>query len=57
MAPFPRGTGCQAARRGHLVSEWALPTSQEAMAIKEVGWSVLIVNSEYRSFFFFQDPT
>lgn len=22
---------------GHLVSEWALPTSQEAMAIKEVG--------------------
>ena len=22
---------------GHLVSEWALPTSQEAMAIEEVG--------------------
>lgn len=40
--------------QGHLVSEWALPTSQEAMAIKEVGWSVLIVISEYRSFFFFK---
>lgn len=25
---------------GHLVSEWALPTSQEAMVIEEVGYKV-----------------